>query len=593
MKKIYSILKLTLVVFIANTSFGQIMYPGGDTCSTAVPIPVADGYQTPADGPGGDHWYSFVAPCDGDLAVTDAGGLNSDKRIHSGVCGSLTLEAAGTWADTDVEVTMSSGDSVYIVVNDNWEGQAYFNVEFDGCAEIDSALLDIQGIVYYDMNNNGVRDLDESGTFLTPIISDPFGVFTVSGVDGLYYSSVASLDDGNYTIYPNLPEHWAVSSDSVSYSFEVNDAYEQLDSLDFGLYPDSLFNEVTENLIGSFPRCNDTINYWLNIQNTGTTVTSGLIHLALDDSLYYVSADVAPDSIVGQNLYWNYEDLFFFDHQAMVVQVGTPDGLADTVSSNLNVTIDSLGVELFSSTQTLEQIIVCAYDPNDKTPTPLGEGEFGYIPPTTETIEYLVRFQNTGTDTAFNVVITDQLDANLDWYSMTPLAYSHNMHYEMNIDGEVSFIFNDIMLPDSNVNQLGSQGFVKYRIDLLPGLPLETSIYNTANIYFDMNPAVVTNTTVNTLHLDVSSVDELTKKDEVLVYPNPFSETTTVYFGKDLKNYSVQIVDLLGNQVYLNNGLSGNQLEIEAGHFKSGMYILILVDNESNQIHSNTKLIVN
>jgi hypothetical protein len=389
-----------------------------------------------------------------------------------------------------------------------------------------------------------------------------------------------------------LDEYWGLTSDSLSYTIAVDDDYEQRDSLDFGIYPDTLFYAINEELIGGWPRCNDTINYWLSVQNTGTLLASGLIHLELDDSLYYVSADIAPDSIVGRNLYWAYEDLFYNAFYDITVQVGTPDGLEDTVTSSLTVNIDSADVEIYTSTDILEQIITCAYDPNDKTPTPLGVGEFGYISPDTESIEYLIRFQNTGTDTAYQVVITDQLDENLDWYSIMPLAFSHDMRMEMDVDGEVSFIFEDIMLPDSNVNYLASNGFDKYTIDLKPDLPLETSIFNTANIYFDLNPAVVTNTAINTLHLDDVSIDELLETTQLLVYPNPFTESTTVYFGEDLSNYSIQIVDLLGKEVYANHQMTGNKIEIEAGELKQGMYILLLVDNDLNQTVSTAKLMV-
>ncbi|MFT5819833.1 MAG: putative repeat protein (TIGR01451 family) [Crocinitomix sp.] len=592
MNKINLTLKLLFLVLFINVSYGQVLYMGGDSCVSAVPIAVGDDYFTPDDGPGSDHWYSFIAPCDGDLRISHVGAYESGKRIHSGVCGSLTLEVDGTWVLPEVLHPMLGGEHVYIQINDSWENEAHFDIEFDGCDEIDSALLDIQGIVYYDLNENGIQDPDEGGTFLTPIISDPGGIYRVTGVDGHYFGPVTDLADGEYEIYPVLDDIWKISSDSLVYTIMVNDTYEQRDSLDFGIYPDTLIYEVDPALVASFPRCKDTINYWLNVHNIGTTIASGSIHLELDDSLYYVSANILPDSVVGQHVYWSYEDLFFYEHHLITVQVGTPDGIEDTVSSSLVVTIDSADVEMYTSTETLEQIILCGYDPNDKIPKPLGEGEFGYISPATEDIEYLIRFQNTGTDTAFNVVIKDQLDENLDWYSITPLAYSHDMSFEMDMDGEVSFIFDNIMLPDSGANQLGSQGFVKYRIDLKPDLPLETSIFNTANIYFDLNPAVITNTTINTLHIDASSIDELLEKQQLLVYPNPFSEMTTVYFGKDLKNYSIQIVDLLGKQVYANTGLNGNKLEIEAGQFKPGMYILLLVDNELNQTVSTAKLIV-
>ena len=460
------------------------------------------------------------------------------------------------------------------------------------CTEIDSADLDIEGTVYFDENENGIQDPGELGLDGVPVLSDPSGIFSFSGDDGHYFSAASFLEDGVYEIYPTL-EHWEISSDSLVYTILVDDTYEPRDSLDFGFFPDTLIHELNAELIGGLPRCNDTINYWVQFQNTGTTIASGFVHIELDDSLYYVSADVLPDSVVGQNVYWNYEDLFYFEDQSIGLQVGTPDGYEDDLSSNLTVTIDSLGAEVFSVTETLEQIVLCAFDPNDKTPSPLGEGESGNISPDTEYIEYLVRFQNTGTDTALNVVIRDQLDPNVNWYSLNPLAHSHDMSVELSPDGEVRFIFNNIMLPDSNVNEVASHGFVKYQVELNEDLPIGTSIYNTAHIYFDYNPAIVTNTTVNTLYIDDASIAALTKKQQILIYPNPFSESTTVYFGEDLsESSSLQIVDLLGNQVYFLDRIAGNSIEIQASTFNAGVYILMVQDSESNEIYSK-KFVVN
>jgi uncharacterized repeat protein (TIGR01451 family) len=460
------------------------------------------------------------------------------------------------------------------------------------CTEVDSADLDIEGTIYFDENDNGVQDIGEPGLPTVPVLSDPEGILSFTAADGHYFSSTSLLPDGIYEIYPLL-ENWTVSSDSLVYTIDVNIDYEPRDSLDFGLYPETLVYQVNADLVGGLPRCNDTINYWVQFQNAGTTIASGLVHVELDDSLYYVTADILPDSVVGKNVYWNYEDLFYFDEMLIALQVGTPDGEADDISSNITVTVDSVGIEVFTITETLNQTVLCAFDPNDKTPTPLGAGEFGNISPDTESIEYLVRFQNTGTDTAFKVVIRDQLDPNVDWYSLSPLASSHDMTIDMGLDGEVSFIFNDIMLPDSNINEVASHGFVKYKVKLKEDLPIGTSIYNTANIYFDFNPAVVTNTTVNTLFLDDAAIAELTKEQQILVYPNPFSETTTVYFGEGLsEKSSLQIVDLLGKQVYYIDRITGNSVEIQGSDFKSGVYILVLQDLETSEVYT-TRIVVN
>jgi hypothetical protein len=166
------------------------------------------------------------------------------------------------------------------------------------------------------------------------------------------------------------------------------------------------------------------------------------------------------------------------------------------------------------------------------------------------------------------------------------------MTFDMTPEGEVSFMFDEIMLPDSGANFLGSQGYIKYRIHLKEGLPLGTSIYNTANIYFDLNPAVVTNTTVNTLYLDDVSFEEWTIENGLKVYPNPFNESTRVLFGQDLKDYTVRIVNVLGNEVYSNDNLSGNTLDIDASYFNAGIYVLMLVNKSDNALISTIKLIV-
>ena len=587
MKRRLSLLVFICIFIFSSSASAQFYFPGGEDCETAVPIPIGADYYGDEYGPGSAEWYHFIAPCDGSLMVPNVGVYGSERRIYSGTCGDLTLAAldGGPW-------DMLAGEEVYIEVQDTWAGVSSFDIDFDTC-EVDSMLLDIQGSVYYDLNNNGIKDLGEMGKFLTPILSDPAGIYTFSGVEGHYYSPVSDLPDGIYEIAPTLEDYWSISTDSLVYTIIVDPDFEQRDSLDFGLHPDTLFYDITADITNSAHKCNDTIYYWLDVQNTGTILPSGIMHIELDDSLYYVNADVAPDSIVGQNVYWSYTDLFFGYTEGIVLELGTPDGFEDTVTSYFNVTIDTAGVEVLSVTDTLTRPINCAYDPNDKTPTPAGFGDMGNIPPTTERIEYLIRFQNTGTDTATNVVIEDQLDENLNWGTLNILSTSHFMELEMDDGGNVSFIFNNIFLPDSNVNMPGSQGFVKYEIELDEGLPIGTSIYNTAEIYFDLNPAIVTNTTVNTLWVDDAGLNDNSIDQTLRVYPNPFTDQTTVYFDQDLSNYQIEVVDLLGNRVYENRQMNGNQQMIDGKFLNKGVYLLLLTDKHSGEIISTRKIVLN
>lgn len=356
----------------------------------------------------------------------------------------------------------------------------------------------IKGVTFYDTNQDGVLDTNDYGLAFNVVQIQPAGVISNSDSLGNYFF-VARLGAHTVSYAPN--SLWNLTSDSASYTLNLSTSNQIIDSLNFGFYPDTITTKIHPDLTGYLPRCNNIVNYWINIQNQGTTVPNGVIHLQLDDSISFISTTVTPDSINGQNIYWHYDSLFFFSSEMINLQVQMPPftSMGDTLTSYLTVNeLDTFNNIVYTNIDTLEQILVCAYDPNDKSVTPKGVGIDGFIPQNQE-LEYLIRFQNTGNDTAITVMIRDQLDENLDWSTLQPIASSHNMQVWIEQDGKAVFKFVNIMLPDSNVDFLGSQGFVKFSIQPDTGLAPLTPIYNTANIYFDYNPAVITNAVLNTI----------------------------------------------------------------------------------------------
>lgn len=135
---------------------------------------------------------------------------------------------------------------------------------------------------------------------------------------------------------------------------------------------------------------------------------------------------------------------------------------------------------------------VGSYDPNDKTGYPNGFCAAHYIE-SGQDINYRIRFQNTGTDTAFNVIIRDTLPFSLDPATVLPGSSSHPYDFELLGNGVVQFTFPNIMLPDSNVNEMGSHGFVDFTASQMAGNNNGTVINNQAAIYFDFNSPVYTN----------------------------------------------------------------------------------------------------
>lgn len=146
--------------------------------------------------------------------------------------------------------------------------------------------------------------------------------------------------------------------------------------------------------------------------------------------------------------------------------------------------------------------VIASCDPNLKYAVPAGVGEANEIDKDWK-LDYTIQFQNTGTDTAFLVVIKDTLSENLDLNTIEVRGGSHPFTWNLNAERELTFRFENILLPDSTTNEPRSHGLVAFSIypksDLLPG----DSITNRVGIYFDFNEAVITNTVLHTIRKPV------------------------------------------------------------------------------------------
>lgn len=145
--------------------------------------------------------------------------------------------------------------------------------------------------------------------------------------------------------------------------------------------------------------------------------------------------------------------------------------------------------------------IVDSFDPNDKQVTPTGTTA-QHFTPTGTPLSYQLRFQNTGTDDAYRVEVTDTLAANLDLRTLRVATASHA--YRLAVTGHgrpvLTFTFDNINLPPSTRDAAGSNGFVQFSIQPKAGLPAQALVENNADIFFDYNPPIRTNTTVNRIY---------------------------------------------------------------------------------------------
>jgi gliding motility-associated-like protein/uncharacterized repeat protein (TIGR01451 family) len=141
-------------------------------------------------------------------------------------------------------------------------------------------------------------------------------------------------------------------------------------------------------------------------------------------------------------------------------------------------------------------LIVNSYDPNAIEVKPEGVG-VNKVVKRKEPLHYKIQFQNTGTDTAYDVYLIDTLSGFLDYSTLELDGASHKFTTEISGNDSVKvlkFIFRGIYLVDSNHDEKNSHGFISYTIFPFNNVPSGSRINSKAFIYFDINDPVETNT---------------------------------------------------------------------------------------------------
>jgi uncharacterized repeat protein (TIGR01451 family) len=230
-----------------------------------------------------------------------------------------------------------------------------------------------------------------------------------------------------------------------------------------------------------------------------------------------------------------------------------------------------------NDTLTTAYAIRNGYDPNIKTVNPEGN-----IQSKDSILTYTIHFQNTGNDTAFNIIVKDTLDAYLDPKSISIIDASYNPFVQV-FGGVIVFNFININIVDSLTNEARSHGHVSFTIKRKSATPYGYSIKNTAHIYFDLNPAIVTNTTISTLtnKKNLTFVNEQTTSKSLLIFPNPTTSILKVQINSCIKNGTIKIFTLEGKLAYEQSNLYGSAFMVDMEKYTNGVYFIELLSNNN------------
>ncbi len=396
------------------------------------------------------------------------------------------------------------------------------NCGFIVLSGISNASNVIRGTLYRDENLNGVQDINETGVpnLLVTANNGQFDAFTD-------YSGKYSLvtDIGNFQVtVPQRPRYYGCNPVSQSVSFAS--AGNTVSNKNFALTPDTSVIEVGIDVTQIGPARPGSFTYLMtSYYNEGIQTVSNAYTLKLDPGIGFVQSDSLPVFTSTDSIRWNYVNLRPGDLRTNLSKLSVSPGTAlgsvkKFAGSIFPYTTDTIRN---NNMDTAWVTITGSYDPNDKLVYPAHAIRIDSVQQGKQPLEYTIRFQNTGTDTAFYIHIIDTLSAKLDLSSIKLLAASHSVEMEWQHPNILHFYYRHILLPDSNRNEPASHGFAKFRIYPKNNLTTNDTIYNRASIYFDYNLPVMTNTTSTYFRSNIitSVTDPVRQYYQVSVNPNP------------------------------------------------------------------------
>ena len=382
----------------------------------------------------------------------------------------------------------------------------------------------LDGTVYVDLNSDCVQDVS----------------------DVPYPNRVLEVQPGNHYFFTNAAGQYATELFYGSYDAQVANA------LDYntlcpavvpapftlnGITPTATIDFALESITGpdmsaytasTTPRPGFPLTYGVYAGNNGAYTFGPFdVTLTYDPVLTFVSSSPAPTVNTPGFLQWSLAGLAPFTFEAIGVQMVVPPnpGLIgtylDATATVLPVPADGVPA---NDSYFISRLVVGAYDPNDKqavTSSRLSATQY-FLDADTH-IDYTIRFQNTGNAAAINVELVDTLSSLLDIGTLEVLAASHPFTVQLRHDTVLSFRFDNIMLPDSTSDPLGSQGFASFRIAPKSTFALGEVVANNADIYFDFNPPIRTNT-VELVADFTTGVMTARPGARIGVMPNPASD---------------------------------------------------------------------
>ncbi|MDX1350217.1 MAG: T9SS type A sorting domain-containing protein [Putridiphycobacter sp.] len=553
----------------------------------------------------------FISNCLNGVVYCDANNNGVMDSLETPVAGApltLTLPNGSTYVSTSDNSGLynfsysgfTSGG--YVSVDQNWLNlNGYFTSLFfnDSLSDLDCAnnptlnipiICDtsalsvgcVDGYVYCDDNGNGVMDSSEMVFYNTPVTLSGLGGLITVYTDSTGYYSYTGWQLSGGQVFVSVDQGWQVANSAYVpmngvFINSLNCANNNQTNLGLNCTTVNTCADLWSSVTpwnGYYQNFSNSV--WLKWGNYGTS-SPGSYTLTLDFpsgvTPVVTSINNSNYTITGNTITWTLSSSSTSMYYSDVIYFNTPSGIPDSTFHIFSTSISSSTSDCDSTNNysTLGMYVGNSYDPNDKSVNK------PYIvnPDIQDQYTYVVRFQNTGTAPAQDIYILDTLSTNLDWTTLEIIEATHPMQLVDLGNGVIKFDFPQIWLPDSTTSEPLSHGQVVYRIKELSRVGEGDAIENTAYIYFDQNPAIVTNTTVNlnTVGLGIQELSSV----EFNIYPNPTNGVLNIETKANI--LEIRIIDLSGKEIY-RSSKSENLTTLNLDSISSGIYSLEILTTE-------------
>lgn len=530
--------------------------------------------------------------------------LDVDYIVYGPFTNSVTPCNAGLNQTNTVSCSYSAAPVEYPIIPNAQVGQYYLlmvtnfsnqpgfikiNMNATSTGEIDCSGLRLNA--FLDSNSNGSQDNGE--------VNFPLGQFHYSINNGAVHNIIAPI--GIYNIYE------LNGTNSYDFNYTINSEYSSMYSLattaynnvnviigggmvtyNFPITVVQNYNDLAVSLVPvSAPIAGASYRNKLVYANLGNQVIpSGTVTFNNDNLTTITTVSQSGITNITNGFSYNFTNLLPFETRVITITMQVPP--IPTVAINQLLTnsasiIPPAGDAVVSNNSSLlSQSIRAAYDPNDKIESHGNKILYSSFNQNAY-LQYTIRFENTGNASAINVSVNDILDPKIDESSLQMISASHN--YTMDRIGRgLTWRFNNIQLPISLPNTDIGKGYITFKVKLKPGFAVGDIIPNTASIFFDSNPAIVTNT-FNTEFVAILGTDLFTE-NTIILYPNPANSLVQITLqntNEIIEN--IAVYDILGKKISLLSNIASNQSVIDVSTLSKGVYLVeILTENHLRQI---------